>query len=72
MAVLKVDSDVQALAEFMQTKIAASRLVAVAEGLAAMAPLLWGQYQPEAVRVVRLEADPISDRAARTPPDASE
>lgn len=55
-----VDTDVQAVVEFMQTRIAASRLVAVADGLAAMAPLLWGHFQPEAVQAIRLEHEPIA------------
>jgi hypothetical protein len=48
-----VDDDVKAVAEFMQGRIAASRLVAVADGLAAMAPLLWGRFQPEAIQAIR-------------------
>ena len=65
-----VDDDVQAVAEFMQGKIAASRLVAVADGLAAIAPLLWGRFQPDAIQAIRLEAAPIA--AVRTPTTASE
>jgi hypothetical protein len=60
-----LDDDVKAVAEFMQTKIAASRLISVADGLAAIAPLLWGRYEPEAVQALRLEAQPIADCAAR-------
>lgn len=59
MSSMIVDDDVRVVAEFMQGRIAASRLVAVANGLAAMAPLLWGRYQSEDVQIVRLEADPI-------------
>jgi hypothetical protein len=67
-----IDSDIQAVVEFMQTRIAASRLVAVAGGLAAMAPLLWGHYKTEAVQAVRLEPHAITAGAARTPPSANE
>lgn len=67
-----MDSDVQAVAEFMQERIAASRLVAVADGLGAVAPLLWGQYQPEAVQALRLvSAPPISGDGPRTQSIAS-
>jgi hypothetical protein len=56
---LIVDADVEAVAGFMQRRIAASRLVAVADGLAAIAPLLWGRFQPEAIQALRLEVEPI-------------
>ncbi len=65
-----VDADVRAVAEFMQGKVAASRLVAVADGLAAIAPLLWGRYQTENIEVLRLDA-PIS-AAGQTPTASSE
>jgi uncharacterized protein YjeT (DUF2065 family) len=51
---VEMDSDVQSVAAFMQAQIAASRLVAVAEGLAAIAPALWGRYVPEPVQALRL------------------
>ena len=52
---LVADTDVLAVAEFMQTQIAASRLVAVANGVAAIAPILWGTYQRDAIDTLRLE-----------------
>jgi hypothetical protein len=61
-----VDADVRAVAEFMQGRIAASRLVAVANGLAAMAPLLWGTYQPEPVQALRLDVGAMPS-ALQTP-----
>ena len=73
MSSIVVDEDVLSVVEFMQGGIAASRLVAVAEGLAAMAPLLWGQYQREELRALRLAvAAPISDDGQRTRLTASE
>lgn len=57
---LVADQDVQAVAEFMQTRIAAGRLVSVADRLAAMAPLLWGHYEAESVTALRLTPPPIS------------
>ena len=62
---LIVDADVEAVAEFMQKNIAATRLLAVADGIAAMAPLLWGTYATEPVQALRLEASAIP--AERTP-----
>lgn len=44
---LKLDSDVQAVAEYMQDKIAAGKLVAVAEQLPQLARLLWSQFPQE-------------------------
>lgn len=68
-SIVVVDPDVQVVAEFMQTRIAASRLVAVSDGLAAIAPLLWGRFQPEAVQALRLDVGSIS--AAEQTPAAS-
>ena len=39
---VQLDPDVQRVAEFMQREIPADRVVAVAQGVAAVAPLLWG------------------------------
>jgi hypothetical protein len=61
-----LDEDVRAVAEFMLARVAASRLVAVADGLATIAPLLWGSYQAEAVQVLRLMSAPISVGDPRT------
>ena len=41
-----VDADVQMVIEFMLAEIRAARLVAVAVGLARLAPVLRGEYQP--------------------------
>ena len=43
----EVDSDVQAVLEFMQTNIHAAKLVGVAESAAQMGRLLWGRYPQE-------------------------
>jgi hypothetical protein len=59
-SIIEVDADVHRIAEVMQREIAASRLVAVADGLAAIAPLLWGSYQPEPVQTIRLVSEPIA------------
>jgi hypothetical protein len=50
-----LDPDVQAVAEFMQQRMQASRLVAVANGLAGIAPLLWGRYQREEIHILQLQ-----------------
>ena len=44
---LMIDPDVQAVLEFMQSNLQASRLVAVACALPQMATLLWGHYPQE-------------------------
>lgn len=53
---LVLDPDVQRIAEFMQREIAADRIIAVANGLAAVAPLLWAPERS----VLTLRAPPIS------------
>jgi hypothetical protein len=57
--VIKVDQDVQDVIEFMQTRVAAHKLVGVANGLASLAPLLWDRYEQERVQIVEAEGDPI-------------
>jgi len=55
---LELDSDVQAVAEFMMQNIPAAKLVAVARALVELAPLFWGHFTPEHVRALRLEYAP--------------
>jgi|GEM_PF-2818521 len=50
-----VDRDVKAVVEFIQTHIAASHLVGVAEGVVQLAPIIWGRYQAEPVNVLAFE-----------------
>jgi hypothetical protein len=69
---LEIDPDVKMVAEFMQERIAASRLKGTADGLAAIAQLLWGQYEPEDVAVLRLVCEPISLGDQHKQPNASE
>lgn len=57
---LEMHPDVQAVAEFMHNTIPAARLVEVAAGIDAVAPLLWGHYEREAVRSLTLTHLPIS------------
>ena len=49
-----LDSDVQAVLEFMQDRNPAARLLAVAEGLPKIARLLWDGTQQEPFRVASL------------------
>jgi hypothetical protein len=62
----EVDPDIQAVAEFMQRNIPATRLVGVAAGVHALAPLLWGRFPAESVTLAGL-----SDCDLRTPQGAS-
>lgn len=68
---LTIDPDVKAVAEFMQQTIATSKLVSVATVVADIAPLLWGQFQPEPVEALQLVPAPIPACARRTRPCAS-
>lgn len=55
-----IDSDVKAVAEFMQRTIRTERLMGVARRLAEIAGLLWDEYEPvdvPALRLVRERSD---------------
>ena len=49
------DQDVQAVLEFMQSNIEASKLEAVADCLPQLARLLWGHNPQEPIRAISLE-----------------
>lgn len=68
---IEIDSEVEAVVEFMAQSIPASRLVAVANGLAALAPSLWGGYESEGIAPLRLVSSPIRDDR-RKPASSSE
>ena len=57
---LEIDPDVKAVAEFMQANMTASHLVAVAQGVADLAPLLWGRYGKEDVSILLLRSTPLT------------
>ena len=63
---LAADQDVLAVVTFMQDRIAANRLVAVAQGIAEIAPLLWKQYSTEGVQVLSLSPEPIDSCVEQT------
>lgn len=46
---LRMDADLQSVAEFMERNLPASKLVSVAEELPKMARLLWARYPQEPV-----------------------
>jgi hypothetical protein len=63
---------VQTVAAFMMANVPAARLVAVAKTVGEMAPLLWGQYDPEQVQPTSFRVASISDRVERKLQDATE
>lgn len=66
---VELDSDVQAVAAFMQDNLTADRLVPVTEALAEIALALWGHFERSEVRALSLgRAPPIS--AGQTPANA--
>ena len=69
---LVIDDDVHAVLEFMQTNIPATRLVAVAAGIAELAPVVWGEYQPEPVPALRLVHRPATFSEPQTRSASSE
>jgi hypothetical protein len=58
---IKLDSDVQAVAEFMQANVSATKLVSVAEDLSKIGRLLWSRYPQEpSLGLTLLEPQPTS------------
>ena len=64
---LVIDSDVKAVAEFMQSHFAASRLVSVAQAMARLAPILWGRYPPEEIDALMLAHHQFNGSAISRP-----
>jgi hypothetical protein len=60
-----IDPDVRAVAEFIQSKIEARKLVGVAESLRAIAPILWSQYHHHPVQAIELRSDSITCESQR-------
>jgi hypothetical protein len=70
---LEMDADVQRVAEFMQSNIAAAKLSCVAATLAKLASILWGHYGEESIVALRLRSDmPTTDDGSHIPTIASE
>ena len=58
---VEIDSDVEAVAAFMQRHLPAQKLISVSEAQASLAPALWGHVKRSEVRALFLEAEsPIS------------
>jgi hypothetical protein len=50
-----LDSDVKAVAEFMQNNIPAAKLMGVAEALPTLASILWSKYPQEPIRAAAFD-----------------
>jgi hypothetical protein len=63
---LKIDADVAAVASFMQATLPAAKLVAVAQAIGELAPLLWRHYDRESIRPLELATslDPAACKLA--------
>jgi hypothetical protein len=55
---LEIDEDVKAVMEFMQKNVAATKLVNVAKAAASLAPIIWGEYNAEALNILSLRESP--------------
>jgi hypothetical protein len=66
------DPDVQEAAEFLQSRFLCSKLVSIAEGLAVVAPGLWGHYGAEQVVPIRLSHPSILACDRHTQSNATE
>jgi hypothetical protein len=60
---IELDQNVQIVAEFMQSNFPADDLTAIASGVSAVAPILWGKYGNKTKEVLRLRSAPISDHS---------
>jgi hypothetical protein len=58
---LRIDGDLQAVAEFMQRNIPASKLMSVADELPKMGRLLWAHYPQEPSVGLRLSERPLTN-----------
>ncbi len=69
---IEIDADVAKTAEFLQATFPASRLVAIAKGIGAIAPFLWDHYRADDIELIRLKSDastahsPDDDRHTRS------
>ena len=57
---LILDGDLKSVVEFMQSNIATSKLVGVAESLPKLAKLLWDRYPQEPLNGLSLCAEPLT------------
>jgi hypothetical protein len=64
---LIIDSDLKAVAEFMQRNLPVTKLVPVADALAAIAPILWASFEAESVAALRLREPAIIPCAGHKP-----
>lgn len=59
---VQMDEDLKRVMEFMQSNVAASKLVSVGKALAAVAPVMWGQYEREEVRALVLREPGVNQQ----------
>jgi hypothetical protein len=72
MSKVEMDCDVRNIAEWMQERISADRLVGVARVIGDLAPIIWGHYGCAPIRALSVKADPISHEGHNMQPVASE
>ena len=63
---IETDPDIEKVLEFMDRNIACDRMVGVAAGLHALAPLIWGRYEQKPVQALSPVDDPDAPDALRT------
>jgi hypothetical protein len=62
---VEMDEDVLKVAEYMQATFSADRLIGVANGISAVAPMLWARYGQEKVNVLAIVSEPITSDCDR-------
>jgi hypothetical protein len=68
---LILDDDLKSVVEFMQSNIATSKLVGIAESLPKMAKLLWDRYPQEPIAGLSLCAEPLRVSTSGETPQAA-
>lgn len=57
---LEMDVDLKLVLEFMQSNMSASKLIGVAQALAAVAPIIWSRYERDDVHALVLSVPPLT------------
>jgi len=53
---LVMDGDVKRVIEFMESNVPYAKIVAVAEAIQKLAPIMWGQHEQEPIRALGLSS----------------
>ena len=57
--IFEIEADISSVMSHMHKNIPAAKLVEVAAGIAALAPLVWGHHVTEPVSVIKISGDDL-------------